>query len=122
MAAIPSAVSVPEAFLARTATGFNGNRRVPTPVNETVKSYAPASPERAALKDRLRSMSNEQIEIPLIIGGKEVRTGNLADTVMPHNHRHVLARWHRASDAADPSVDFTVRVAAETRIGHPGGC
>ncbi|HTD84159.1 MAG TPA: hypothetical protein VK648_10255, partial [Gemmatimonadaceae bacterium] len=36
---------------ARTATGFNGNRRVPTPVNETVKSYAPASPERAPLKD-----------------------------------------------------------------------
>src|SRR4051794_28785476 len=65
-------------------TGFNGNRRVPPPVNEPVKSYAPGSVERAALKERLRSMSNERVDIPLIIGGKEVHTGELAQTVMPH--------------------------------------
>jgi 1-pyrroline-5-carboxylate dehydrogenase len=81
---------------ARTVTGFNGNRRVPPPVNEPVKSYAPGSPERATLKDRLRSMSNERIDIPLIIGGQEVHTGQLAESVMPHDHRHVLAQWHRA--------------------------
>jgi 1-pyrroline-5-carboxylate dehydrogenase len=80
----------------RTVIGFNGNRRVPPPVNEAVKSYAPGSPERAALKDRLRSMSDERIDIPLIIGGQEVHTGELAESVMPHNHRHVLAQWHRA--------------------------
>src|SRR5205807_2337450 len=91
-------------------TGFNGNRRVPTPVNEAVKSYAPGSPERASLKDRLRSMSSERIDIPLIIGGKEVRTGDLADTVMPHNHRHVLARWHRASES---SIDDAIRASQE---------
>jgi 1-pyrroline-5-carboxylate dehydrogenase len=81
---------------ARTVSGFNGNRRVPPPVNEPVKSYAPGSPERTALKDRLRSMSDERIDIPLIIGGQEVHTGQLAESVMPHNHRHVLAQWHRA--------------------------
>src|SRR2546423_15317191 len=57
----------------RSVSGFNGNRRVPTPVNETIKSYAPASPGRAALKERLRAMSGERIEFPLIIGGDGVR-------------------------------------------------
>jgi len=44
-------------------------------------------------------MADERIDIPLIIGGKEIRTGDLAQTVMPHNHRHVLADWHRAGPA-----------------------
>jgi 1-pyrroline-5-carboxylate dehydrogenase len=75
---------------------FAGNRRVPAPVNEPVKSYAPGSPERAELKARLKSMAAERIEIPLRIGGKDVRTGATAQAVMPHDHRHVLADWHRA--------------------------
>src|SRR5437588_6641539 len=97
----------------RSANGFNGNRRVPTPVNEAVKSYAPGSAERTALKDRLRSMSNETIDIPLIIGGKEIRAGEHADTVMPHNHRHVLARWHRASEATIDDAIGACREAAK---------
>src|SRR5688572_33404830 len=76
---------------------FNGNRRVPTPTNEVVRSYAPGSPERAALKDRLASMAAERIEIPVIIGGKEYRSGETAQAVMPHAHRHVLADWHKAT-------------------------
>jgi len=76
---------------------FAGNRRVPPPVNEPVKSYAPGSPERAELKARLKSMAAERIEIPLRIGGKEVRSGTTAPSVMPHDHRHVLAEWHKAS-------------------------
>ena len=54
---------------------FAGVRRVPQPVNEPIKSYAPGSPERAELKARLKSMAAEKIDIPLIIGGKEIRTG-----------------------------------------------
>src|SRR6185503_15249372 len=77
--------------------GFNGNRRVPPPVNEPVKSYAPGSPERAALKARLKEMSSEKIDIPIIIGGKEIRNGETAQSVMPHNHKHVLADWHKAT-------------------------
>ncbi|HMF87041.1 MAG TPA: L-glutamate gamma-semialdehyde dehydrogenase, partial [Gemmatimonadaceae bacterium] len=91
---------------ARILTGFNGNRRVPPPVNEPIKSYAPGSSERAALKERLRSMAAERADIPLIIGGQEVHTGELAQSVMPHNHRHVLAQWHRASaDNIDQAVN-----------------
>jgi 1-pyrroline-5-carboxylate dehydrogenase len=78
-------------------SSFTGIRRVPTPVNEPIKSYAPGSPERTELKARLESMANERIEIPLIIGGREIRTGRTAQAVMPHDHRHVLADWHKAS-------------------------
>ena len=75
--------------------GVTGVRRVPTPVNEPIKSYAPGSPERTDLKARLDSMASERIDIPVIIGGKEIRTGQTSQAVMPHNHKHVLADWHR---------------------------
>jgi 1-pyrroline-5-carboxylate dehydrogenase len=78
-------------------TGFNGNRRVPTPANEPVRSYAPGSPERAALKARLASMASERIEIPVVIGGKEYRSGEIGQSVMPHAHGHVLADYHKAT-------------------------
>jgi 1-pyrroline-5-carboxylate dehydrogenase len=91
-----------------TLSGFNGNRRVPPPVNEPIKSYAPGSPERAELKARLKSMAGERADIPLIIGGAEVHTGDQAQSVMPHNHRHVLADWHRAGAA---EVDSAVKAA-----------
>jgi 1-pyrroline-5-carboxylate dehydrogenase len=75
---------------------MNGVRRVPHAVNEPIKSYAPKSPERAELKARLDAMSKEQVDIPIIIGGKEIRTGKTAKTVMPFAHRHVLAEYHMA--------------------------
>lgn len=68
----------------------------PKPVNEPILSYAPASPEKAALKKALTEMAGKQLDIPLIIGGKEIRTGNLAKVVMPHDHGHVLATYHKA--------------------------
>ena len=77
--------------------GFNGIRQVPPPVNEPVRGYAPRSPEKASLKARLESMAGERIEVPLVIGGKDVTTGDVAQAVMPHDHAHVLADWHRAS-------------------------
>ena len=79
------------------ASGFNGTRRVPPPTNDPVRSYAPGSPERDALKARLKDMAGERIDIPLIIGGKEVHSDEKATAVMPHNHGHVLADWHKAS-------------------------
>jgi 1-pyrroline-5-carboxylate dehydrogenase len=75
---------------------FAGVRRVPEPVNDPNRSYAPGSPERAELKARLKAMAAERIEIPLIIGGKEIRTGRTAQAVMPHDHSHVLADYHLA--------------------------
>ncbi len=70
--------------------------KIPIPQNELVKSYAPGSPERDELKRTLRELSARPIEIPLIIGGKEVRTGQTSDAVMPHCHHHVLATVHQA--------------------------
>ena len=77
--------------------GFSGTRHVPPPVNEPVKSYAPGSPEKAALKSRLADMAKDRVDIPIIVGGKEIRTGDLSQSVMPHDHAHVLADWHRAT-------------------------
>jgi len=75
---------------------MNGNVKVPPPRNEPVFSYAPGTPERAELKETLASMTATQIDIPLIIGGEEIRTGDTLDVVMPHNHGHVLAKAHKA--------------------------
>lgn len=71
----------------------------PKPVNEPILSYAPGSLEKAAIKKALAEMSARQLEIPLLIGGKEVRTGNLGKVVMPHDHQHVLATYHKAGPA-----------------------
>jgi len=69
---------------------------IPFPKNEPVLSYAPGSLERAQLKTELERQSNTTIEIPLIIGGKEVYTGRTGKIVMPHDHGHVLATYHKA--------------------------
>ena len=69
---------------------------VPVPENEPVLSYAPGSPEKKALKAALKDLAGSQLDIPLIIGGKEVRTGNLGTCVVPHDHGHVLATYHQA--------------------------
>ena len=91
---------------------FGGNRRVPQPVNDPNRTYAPGSPERADLKARLKTMAAEKLDIPLVIGGKEVRTGRTAQSVMPHNHTHVLADYHLAGPE---HVQQAIAAAAEAR-------
>ncbi|HZQ66024.1 MAG TPA: L-glutamate gamma-semialdehyde dehydrogenase [Gaiellaceae bacterium] len=71
----------------------------PPPANEPVKDYAPGSPERAELRQRLAQMSGERLDLPCIIGGEEVRTGDTAPAVMPHDKDHVLADVHQAGPA-----------------------
>lgn len=88
----------------------NAMYQVPVPHNEPVFDYAPGTPERAQLKNALREMSSQQIEIPLIIGGEEVRTGNVGQAVMPHNHGHVLATYHKAGPA---EVERAIAAARE---------
>src|SRR5258705_13457473 len=79
------------------ATPFNGHRRVPTPINEPPMSYAPGSPERAALKKTLGDLAAARVEIPIVIGGEDVRTGDISRAVMPHDHHHILADYHKAT-------------------------
>ena len=75
---------------------MNSTAKIPTPVNEPVLSYAPGAPERGDLKQALKDLGGRQIEIPVVVGGKEIRTGRTADAVMPHCHHHVLAKVHQA--------------------------
>ena len=75
---------------------MSGKLRVPDPKNEPVLPYAPGDEARTELKEKLDQMANEVVDIPLIIGGEEVRTGDTAQVVMPHDHGHVLANYHRA--------------------------
>ena len=89
---------------------MNVSPKIPTPVNEPVLGYAPGSPERVELKRTLKDMSSRQLEIPLVIGGKEVRTGRTVDVVMPHCHRHVLAKAHQAGPA---EVEAAIAAARE---------
>jgi 1-pyrroline-5-carboxylate dehydrogenase len=84
--------------------------RIPTPVNEPVKDYAPGSPERASLQLRLEQMKSERIEIPLVIGGKDVTTGNQKPAVMPHDKEHVLADVHQAGPK---EVEDAIKASAE---------
>src|SRR5438046_1474405 len=86
--------------------------RVPIPINEPVRSYAPGTAERQALKQKIAAMSAEKIEIPLVIGGKEVRTGDTATQVMPHRHGHVLATWHKAGPK---EVEQAIKAATDAR-------
>ena len=71
---------------------------IQSPVNEPLMSYAPGCMERAELEKELKRISSEVIEIPLIINGKQVRTGRTGKVVMPHDHGHVLATYHMAGE------------------------
>lgn len=84
--------------------------QIPRPKNEPVREYGPGSPHKASLKAKLNEMLGQEIEIPLIIGGKEVRTGKTSKAVCPHDHQHVLATYHMAGPA---EVEMAVKAAAE---------
>ena len=67
----------------------------PLPANEPVKAYLAGSPERVALEKELERQSKLVVEIPIIIGGKEIRTGDMGEVTCPHDHKHVIARYHK---------------------------
>ncbi len=77
----------------------NSRPSIPAPRNEPTLSYAPGTPERTALQAKLAELSAREIEIPLVIGGREIRTGRLADVRVPHRHAQRLARCHEAGKA-----------------------
>ena len=77
---------------------MNGIIRVPPPVNEPIKNYAPGSPERESLKRRLDQMLEEEADVPAVIGGQEIRTGKTIPLVCPHDHQHKLGVAHQVSE------------------------
>jgi 1-pyrroline-5-carboxylate dehydrogenase len=76
---------------------LKGFFNAPQPTNEPVLNYGPRSLERAALKEALDAGRAKQMDIPMYIGGKEVRTGNTAEIRPPHDHKHVLGVFHQGS-------------------------
>ena len=88
----------------------HGIFRPPAPTNEPVKDYAPGSPERAELQKRLAEMERERLDVPCVIGGEEVRTGDTVEAVMPHRKEHALADVHQAGP---DEVERAIKASAD---------
>jgi 1-pyrroline-5-carboxylate dehydrogenase len=82
------------------------------PKNEPIFSYKPGSEERRLLEEELKFQKNQIIDIPLIIGGKEIRTGKTGKVVMPSDHNHVLATYHMA---AEKEVELAIQAALDAK-------
>lgn len=85
---------------------------VPKAVNEPVKSYAPGTPEREQVLAAYRKMWNEQIDVPLYIGSEEIRTGNTQNMSAPHDHQHIVGKYHLAEKS---HVEKAIATALEAR-------
>ncbi|MDR2556095.1 MAG: L-glutamate gamma-semialdehyde dehydrogenase [Bacteroidales bacterium] len=84
--------------------------KLPNITNEPIKAYAPNSPERTALKNAIALIRAEQVELPMIIDGKEIRTGNLQDIRPPHDHAHLLGRYHQGGkEHVQMAIDAALR-------------
>ena len=90
----------------------NAYFKLPEPANEPVYSYAPGTPERKALKDKLEELQSKEIEVPLIIGGKEIYTGKTGEMRAPHNHKLKLGVFHKATQK---EVQMAIEAALEAR-------
>jgi 1-pyrroline-5-carboxylate dehydrogenase len=88
---------------------------VPVPVNEPVRTYAPGSPERAALESRIKELAGERAELTMTIGGQQrMGAGERVDVVQPHNHRHVLGQL---GNATDDDVSAAIAAASQAAPG-----
>lgn len=91
---------------------MKGNFNVPTPINEPVKSYAPGSPEKIELKAMLKQLRSVEVDIPMYIGGKEVRSNNTARLAPPHDHKHTLGHFHKSDKT---HVEAAIKAALEAK-------
>ena len=86
--------------------------QVPIAINETVKSYAPGSPERAAVAKQYAAYFNGSVDVPMYIGKEEVRTGNTNNMTPPHDHQHVVGQYHLGEKI---HVENAINAALEAR-------
>ncbi len=87
----------------------NGFFNIPTPQNETILDYAPGSKERKKLQAELIRQKEKCLDIPLLIGGQEIRTGHTGQSICPHNHHHILAEFHRAGgEEVEQAIDASL--------------
>jgi 1-pyrroline-5-carboxylate dehydrogenase len=86
----------------------------PTPTNEPVKGYAPGSDERTSLEAEVSKQLNEVIEIPCVVGGEEIFTGDVVDVTNPGDHQHVLARAHMATpEVIARAIETAIKAQSE---------
>ncbi|MBK8944415.1 MAG: L-glutamate gamma-semialdehyde dehydrogenase [Ignavibacteriae bacterium] len=90
----------------------NAQFRINLPQNEPVKNYLPGSQEKIELKKRIEELKKQVIEIPLIIGGKEIKTGNMEDCIIPHDHKTVIGKYHKAGKK---EVEMAIDAALKAR-------
>lgn len=90
----------------------NAHFKIQEPQNEPYNSFEPGSPEKKELKKKLKELQEDVIEIPAIIGGKEVKSGDTIDISMPHNHEHKLATVHRCGEK---EINMAIEAAMESR-------
>ena len=95
----------------------NGIFNMPCPKNEPIQDYRPGGPEKAQLKAALQELSSKELEIPVVINGEEVKTGNIGKCVMPHNHSHLLGHYHQAGTK---EVEAAITGALKVRKDWPG--
>jgi len=98
------------------ATGFFN---VPLAENEPINSYAPGTPERESLQAKLAEMRAEQVDVPMFIGGKEVRTDKKASMSPPHDHQHILGHFSQG-DASHVQAAIDAAMAAKTDWANMG--
>lgn len=92
----------------------NGIFNVPVAANETIYDYAPGTPEREALLASYKAQFNAQVDVPMYIGGEEVRTGNTGNLTPPHDHQHVIGTFHEG-DASHVEAAIEAALAAKDR-------
>lgn len=95
---------------------MNALFRIPPPHNEPTNTYAPGTPERAEIKEALKRMAADRVEIPLVINGRTVRTGKTTEIRMPHKHSHVLGTAHEA-DASHVEQAIAAAMSARKSWG-----
>ena len=85
---------------------------IPLPPNDPISSFKPGSKEKESLKARMEELKNQQIEIPIIIGGKEIKTGKTGECVIPHDHKRVIGIYHKAGEK---EVNMAIKAALDAR-------
>jgi 1-pyrroline-5-carboxylate dehydrogenase len=90
----------------------NAQFKINLPLNEPIKAYGAGSPEKESLKNRIKELKSKVLEIPLIIGGKEIKTGNMDNCVVPHDHQKVIGRYHKAGTK---EVNMAIDAALKAR-------
>ncbi len=90
----------------------NAIYKIESPDNEPIMSYAPGSSERTAILAEMTRLKEQTVEIPIIIGGKEIKTGNMGECRIPHDHQHLLGTYHKAGEK---EVALAIEAAMEAR-------